>query len=349
MLKALRLRVRMMQYQLRLRAVRQLPERLSDLTTAALLGEKVPGSLFDRLDAMRTSESWEKKIEKYHLLADFHRFYLTKSIEPMYRARLNKVPIVFLPLRDVNAAAYKTETDAEPAIALSLGLLSFLMYANALWFNLLFGDRTTKRARLELFKRQVPGLIKIILQSEGIEDRPLPETSEDAGLDLTVKQVGRFFQLRFVIAHELAHIKLGHLRDTSQSAAMVLSSGTTISVIRKNWTQEFEADDEAIRLLLTSFRALTPFGIPELDHRIQLAVYSAPLMFFSYLHMVEKALSLTDDSSSHPSSKSRMSRTLNLMKEQAPNEITKVLEGVATVSMNIADTAPLWNTAANDE
>lgn len=56
--------------------------------------------------------------------------------------------------------------------------------------------------------------------------------------------------LKFVVAHEYGHILAGHLAK-SESESLALETGVgTVEVLRKNHTQEFEADDIGYRLTL---------------------------------------------------------------------------------------------------
>jgi len=104
----------------------------------------------------------------------------------------------------------------------------------------------------------------------------------------------------FVVAHELAHILCGHLKDEKTEKLMIGTSSVEFFV--NSWQDEMEADQTAIRLL----RKL------HVDNVCADTIYLGPIVFFelaeSIMYFASKLdICIMTSISTHPPSKARRS------------------------------------------
>lgn len=108
---------------------------------------------------------------------------------------------------------------------------------------------------------------------------------------------------KFVLAHEFSHAILGHLdRKNLKFKKLALPNGkSSISVIEKNWNDEFEADALAGLLFFNNF----PKNISNQFELLQVEMaLAAPIMIFELQKAIEKVGNIR--STSHPPAEERI-------------------------------------------
>ena len=118
---------------------------------------------------------------------------------------------------------------------------------------------------------------------------------------------------RFVVAHEYAHLVLGHCEDSVADLATPV--GTLSSVFSRSREQEFEADELAMSLLLVSSDWTSPGGEFDVNARVAgIALSFASLVFVAVALEGPIGFSLDPASSdTHPTPSARMMRMVEFL------------------------------------
>lgn len=112
----------------------------------------------------------------------------------------------------------------------------------------------------------------------------------------------------FIIAHELAHIFAGHMKETTNTSLKTLQNNDIeVNFFKKSQQQEFEADEIAMSWLISIHK--TPKN-EKIFFRQTSPINS--LSIFNLLQLVETNLGVINKYSAHPSAITRIEKLLSL-------------------------------------
>ena len=119
---------------------------------------------------------------------------------------------------------------------------------------------------------------------------------------------------RFVLAHEIAHVVLGHLDHAEAATITVRGSGVKIPVLNKPMKEELYADTLGGQILMAAL--FKKWKSRSLEAPMW---YAGPFFFLGLADILEKALSL--ESSTHPPARVRCMALERFMEKTLPREL----------------------------
>ncbi|MBA7703245.1 hypothetical protein ES703_112027 [subsurface metagenome] len=220
---------------------------------------------------------------------------IKKSLEGVY--------VGLLPTYDPNACAIHVPNNG-PLVVLHTELLAALSFYNEL--QLLAGkllmDNDLKSAKKLL--NQGHRFIVDCFREDRLKNYPLlpPTLTEE---ELYFVQLKTAANELFVVAHEFAHIYLGHL--STYMSVPIQKNQVTLHKFTRNQQMELDADVQAVRWLVNLYKKdMKETTIQLLSRSVSLAIE-----VFMLFHIVEVNLSTPTEKTSHPSSVTRLAHILN--------------------------------------
>lgn len=183
-------------------------------------------------------------IETNELLNRFIKKILLGNMEEFFsRIGFNlsdSVVISILPLDSINAFA--TKADDKYVVVLNSKLLALISG----WFELdTLGVRKLGNGDDESFANFLEPILEVYLNPLASEALPVVQWEELSALEWSIVYTRTIMCERFILAHELAHIYLGHV-DSRNEPSMFWK---TYYAQTENQAKEFEADIQAFRWL----------------------------------------------------------------------------------------------------
>lgn len=276
-----------------------------------------------RYNKERIDKVYEKFIDVNNPLISLENFINKVIVEPFFKILtdeekkiLSNVYVGFLPTYNPNAMAISVP-NSYPLIILHTELLAALSYYNEYQLvsykimeegvinqvidEICKGYKVVVECFIESDKPSIP-LIPPVLSKEMFEFSNMKTLAQDL----------------FIIAHEFAHIYLGHLDDSSKF------SFPRINVNKVNCDQrmEFEADLQALKWL-SRIRVGQGFYYRDVLDEYFLVFSIEVFMMF---HLIEANTSIPNDDSTHPSAVKRLTYLLQEGEQYFSNRNKKLLK-----------------------
>ena len=179
--------------------------------------------------------------------------------------------------------AQAVETQHGFLVLVNVGLIHFLEQTLVLMYGHLLRWRREKSRQSDADAAEILYCHLITYLTGRIPPPPNIDVSPFE-TDLQTRILYSYFKnacLKFILGHEYAHIAAGHFEETKEYLPLSTCVGN-LTVLRKSWLQEFEADEIATRALLAERGEMTPdlksIGLkihPTLTYRA-----AAPVFFF---------------------------------------------------------------------
>jgi hypothetical protein len=207
---------------------------------------------------------------------------LISSSPRKLRKRLERTPVVFLGARDLDATSIPVPGRSDEALVLigpRFPMFLHMLARAGLWAAL-NNDKVDDTVTVEM-GHALTDFFAYLLLHRSLERLPYFMGQSDADVkENEVVLLGMC--LGFAIAHEFAHVSLGHLGQGAIRAARQID-GRPVEVFRFHQLTEIEADREGARLLYASFP----------NHVLRDA---APLIFCAILGALDHLIWLTEAS-----------------------------------------------------
>lgn len=230
---------------------------------------------------------------------------------------LKKIPVIALPLRSVNAHTFRAPT-GEPIIVVDQGFINMADY----YLDFMFGARNlvgrseTSDARAYIV-RSIQFIVRYFVEG-GAPDYPLElveMTMEERTLVLGVT----WGILAFCVAHEFAHVHLGHLERTAPRNVGASEYATEVEVYQLLQEQELQADELGCNWYLSVWPSIQV--IQSLPPAIAAV---APLSLFPLLALIEANTEEPDKYSSHPVALKRVVMLIEKLYLNAEEDTTEL-------------------------
>jgi hypothetical protein len=212
---------------------------------------------------------------------------------------LKKIPVIVLPLRAVNAHTFRAPT-GEPIIVVDQGFINMADY----YLDMLHGARNldergqTSEARAYIV-RSLKFIVRYFVEG-GAPDYPL-ELVEMTMSERALVMGLTWGILAFCVAHEFAHVYLGHLERTAPRHVGSSQDASEVDVYQMLQEQELQADEQGCRWYLSLWRS-----IPVVKSLPPAIGAVAPLSLFPLLALIEANTEEPDKYSSHPAALRRV-------------------------------------------
>jgi hypothetical protein len=146
------------------------------------------------------------------------------------------------------------------------------------------------------------------------------------GQSATLESLLSIAALKFVIAHEYAHVLAGHFTDASPAFRILSTKAGVIEVLKKQWEQELEADDLGYRLSLGLEKyedidlTVIDRGFEKQEHimpavKLKCAI-AGPFLLFTIAHIIERVRDAAGES--HQTARTHPPADLRFEKLLAP-------------------------------
>lgn len=244
-------------------------------------------------------------------LLDYNRNLQTKClnewiVSPLLAAlpsdvvsTLNHIPVIVLPIRVVNAHTFRAPS-GEPLVVVDQGFFNMAEY----YFDMLLGSINLKRgedavAEKAYINRSIRFIIEYV-QDSGTPDFPL-ELVEISKLQRALVLASTWGVIAFCVAHELAHIWLGHLKQTARTFINPPEQGSYVDVYQMLQEEELQADQQGCQWYLSFMESVPIIQTVPADIA---AIF--PLWMFPLLALIEANLGTPDRYSTHPAALRRV-------------------------------------------
>ena len=222
---------------------------------------------------------------------------LLTNIPPKDAHALVDIPVGLLPIYEPNAWALQTP-GGENLIAMHTELAAVISFYSELQCAVRKIYNETGKKPLELHREGLEAVFQSFLQQREVAFPVIPVklTFEE----LALVQMLTYGSQLFILAHEFAHVALGH---TGDCVSVRLEMGTKPNVRKVNWEQQQELDAD-----LRAFEWLCHLKGKDLGVLLRLAAKSpiTSLQFLLLLHLVEAHVGFPDATSTHPPALERL-------------------------------------------
>jgi hypothetical protein len=293
-----------------------------DAQAAGPESERLASALYASNQALgdQAVKDYEKRIP--HGAAAHHHF-LQSEIEEMRALLLasqfaselqdcvpSKLPLCFMATGDPNAAALPAP-DGLPVVKIELALQGWLVFINRMLFRCAEAN-TDRRARkiefLKAIRSWTEGAFGISLPKDidHILDLFISTCAEPFGVITSVQMTD--WQLLWVLAHEMAHVALGHVSTATTRAAKAHGCKEPLDWYVRSHEQEFAADRRATEYFLAVFGNCGVDGNTDAVVLANPGMVVAPLMVLMYFTYVEMLVWQPGQTQicDHPRSKERV-------------------------------------------
>jgi hypothetical protein len=229
------------------------------------------------------------------------------------------LPICFLATGDPNAEAFPAP-DGSPVVKIEAALQTWLAFVNRMLFRCAEADRDHKSRKEEFLRAIRPWTEFSFGISEGrdiatVRDKFISTCAEPFGLIMSVQMTD--WQVLWVLAHELAHISLGHFSCLTKKTLRLGGKEQSIDWYLRSQQQEFAADLRGTEYFLAIFEDLKAQQNIDAVVLASPMMLGAPLVCLAYLSYYEMLMWRPGQpwSSTHPMAKRRAERLRNTLKD----------------------------------
>jgi len=253
---------------------------------------------------------------------------LLGSLPDEHRKSLQDVPIIVLPIGQVNAMCIKVPGGGS-VVAINFGLMSYFTFLNKLVLCRLnkygFEPTLDLRASAEMGNTTT---VQLLLNNRV----NFPRWPVSPKRSLIASALGSA-QVAFIVGHELAHLLLGHLESNRDTATFALK-GLDINTAsyRKHHELEFASDRRAAEIAIQYFtRAYDPlFGSNEPAY-----AQAGVDMVFSYFEYIYSIMTLMTGEEpqydTHPPSTLRRQKLREFMWNKMPETSRELATSVEAI------------------
>jgi len=296
-----------------------------DLTDVMINSAK---GVWDSEDSEGSFKIWEDHIRKISNT-------VLESLDNQKRNNLKDYAVGLLPTSDPNACSIAVP-DGGYIIALDLGLTPFLFQMNTLLastFGIIgFGGKLqnpvqdTKQISYDLYK--------IAQYYTNTLSRPIPSERKKYSFQTTmIASILSQIQLIFVLAHEFAHIIMGHLKEQDLKNLEYNEKKIAVNLFKDMPIQELEADLNAMDITQS---VIHKFGnsILGIENAYKWIPASISILFI-YFDLLEQLGFVPRNTNSHPSARERLNQVINVTNSQDKDELINLFDRAEKLCKNV--------------
>lgn len=275
--------------------------------------DKWQKEVFEEKYANFNAEIFEKASAMHENYGDILAAPVIQAMTNCERERLGHTIVATVPLSSINARTYKAD-NSEYLIAVNDRLLALIFS----WGELQIMPFISPDSNPCNFAKIFAPVIDCFLTPNSGSTLPIFSFEQIPEAYLPVLVLKTQCAEQFIVAHELAHIVLGHLENAKDLSFHEDSYSFNAESYNIEQQKEFDADIQAVRWMKKSFELL---GMPN------------ELMFFCVevfvlFHYIESNLGFPQKEDSHPAA---LSRLINIQKH-FPD-----IQGIADMVENCKD------------
>lgn len=275
--------------------------------------DKWQAKVFEEKYANTKAEIFEKASALHENYGDILATPVIQAMTDCERDRLEHTIVVTIPLSSINARTYKAD-NSEYLIAVNDRLLALIFS----WGELQIMPFLSPENNPDRFAQIFAPVIDCFLTPNSGSALPIFSFEQIPEEFVPVLVLKAQCAERFIVAHELAHIVLGHLENAKDLSFHEDSYSFNAESYNIEQQKEFDADIQAVRWMKKCFES---------------QCISNELMFFCVevfvlFHYIESNLGFPQKTGSHPAA---LSRLLNIQKH-FPD-----IDGIADMVENCKD------------